>query len=29
MFVTTFHACDKDLNYLINRLDHDSLVAIE
>ena len=25
----TFHACDKDLNYLINRLEHDSLLSIE
>ena len=26
---TTFFACDKDLNYLINILEHDSLLAIE
>ena len=26
---TTFHACDKDLNSLINRLEHDSLLVIE
>ena len=26
---TTFHACDKDLNFLINRLEHDSYLAIE
>ena len=26
---TTFHACDKDLNPLINRLEHDSYLAIE
>ena len=26
---TTFHACDKDLNALINRFEHDSLLAIE
>ena len=26
---TTFHACYKDLNYLINRLKHGSLTAIE
>ena len=25
----TFHACDKDLNSLINRLEHDSYLAIE
>ena len=25
----TFHACDKDLNSLINRLEHDSLLVIE
>ena len=26
---TTFYACDKDLRSLINRLEHDSLLAIE
>ena len=26
---TTFYVCDKDLNYLINRLEHDSYLAIE
>ena len=26
---TTFYACDKDLNSLINRLEHDSYLAIE
>ena len=26
---TTFYACDKDLNHLINRLEHDSFLAIE
>ena len=26
---TTFYACDKDLNYLINRLENDSCLAIE
>ena len=26
---TTFFACDKDLNFLIKRLEHDSLLAIE
>ena len=26
---TTFFACEKDLNSLINRLEHDSLIAIE
>ena len=26
---TTLHAFDKDLNSLINRLEHDSLLAIE
>ena len=26
---STFYACDKDLNHLINRLEHDSLPAIE
>ena len=26
---TTFHACDKDLSSFINRLEHDSLLAIE
>ena len=26
---TTFHACDKDLNSLINRLEHNNLLAIE
>ena len=25
----TFYACDKDLRFLINRLKHDSLLAIE
>ena len=25
----TFHACDKDINSLINRLEHDSYLAIE
>ena len=25
---TTFYACDKDLNSLLNRLEHDSLLAI-
>ena len=25
----TFHFCDKDLNFLINKLEHDSLLAIE
>ena len=26
---TTFYACDKDVNSLINRLEHDSHLAIE
>ena len=26
---TTFFACEKDLNFLINRLEHDSLLATE
>ena len=26
---TTFHVCDKDLNTLINRLEHDTALAIE
>ena len=26
---TTFNACDKDLNHLINRLEHDCFLAIE
>ena len=26
---TTFYACDKDVNSLINRLEHDSYLAIE
>ena len=26
---TTFYACDKDVNSLINRLKHDSYLAIE
>ena len=26
---TTFYACDKDLNHLINRLEHDSFLVIE
>ena len=26
---TTFFACEKDLNSLINRLEHDSLLATE
>ena len=26
---TTFYACDSDLNYLISRLEHDSVLAIE
>ena len=26
---TTFYACDKDLNSLINRLEHDGYLAIE
>ena len=26
---TTFYACDKDLNSVINRLEHDSYLAIE
>ena len=26
---TTFYACDKDLNHLINRLEHDSFLSIE
>ena len=26
---TTFYACDKDLNFLINRLEHNSYLAIE
>ena len=26
---TTFYACDKDVNSLINRLEHDSDLAIE
>ena len=26
---TTFHACDSDLGNLINRLEHDSMLAIE
>ena len=26
---TTFHACDKDSNSLISRLEHDSLLVIE
>ena len=26
---TTFYACDKDVNSLINRLEHDSYFAIE
>ena len=26
---TTFYACDKDLNHLINRLEHHSFLAIE
>ena len=25
----TFYACNKDLNHLINRLEHDSFLAIE
>ena len=30
MFVTLLiHTCDKDLNYFINRLEDDSLLAIE
>ena len=26
---STFHACDKDIHFLINRLERDSLLAIE
>ena len=26
---TTFYACDKDVSALINRLEHDSLLAVE
>ena len=26
---TTFYACDKDLNFLINRIEHNSYLAIE
>ena len=26
---TTFYACDKDLNHLINRLEHDSFLVIK
>ena len=26
---TTFYACDSDLHYLISRLEHDSVLAIE
>ena len=26
---TTFYSCDKDLNTLINKLEHDSYLAIE
>ena len=26
---TTFYVCDKDLNTLINRLEHDTALAVE